>query len=70
MSDQCCVIHTRQDKKYESWCGRKTNASDWLFQNIDHVIYSIQQGSFVEPCDSCLIAIYKVLEDYLHGGKK
>lgn len=58
-----CIKHTIEDKKYETWCGKKTQASDWLFQDIDHAVYSIQQKSFIKVCRKCLSEIIKTIKN-------
>ena len=50
-------LHTQKT----SWCGEKLSI-DWVFKNIDHAVYSVQQGgSRNVPCPDCLKKIYEVL---------
>ncbi|HCR0385310.1 TPA: hypothetical protein OMS42_002060 [Enterobacter kobei] len=43
----------------ETWCGHKPQFSDWLFQDAQHALLSIEQGSLQVPCKKCLSAIIK-----------
>ena len=55
------IRHTHADLETSSWCGQQLNRTDWTFQNIDHAIYAIQQGTLQQPCTECLAAITKTL---------
>jgi hypothetical protein len=55
------IRHTHADLETSSWCGQQLSRSDWTFQNIDHAIYAIQQGTLQQPCPECLAAITKTL---------
>ncbi|MDF3570895.1 hypothetical protein [Enterobacter cloacae] len=46
----------------ETWCGHKPQFSDWLFQDAQHALLSIEQGSLLVPCKKCLKAIVKVAQ--------
>ncbi|HHG9578737.1 hypothetical protein [Citrobacter sp. Cf101] len=46
----------------DTWCGHGTQASDWLFQDAQHALLSIEQGSLQVPCKKCLEAIVKVAQ--------
>jgi hypothetical protein len=54
------IRHTHEDRKHTSWCGRSLTQFDWTFQNIDHAVYSHQQGS-IPPCRKCFQAIVKAM---------
>jgi hypothetical protein len=58
-----CIQHTRSDLQKTSWCGKKLSSFDWVFQDIDHAVYSVQYGSRQVPCPDCLKKIYEVLEN-------
>ena len=57
-----CIQHTNTPLHTQktSWCGEKLSI-DWVFKNIDHAVYSVQQGSRQVPCPDCLKKIYEVL---------
>lgn len=57
-----CIQHTSADLSKTSWCGEALTPSDWTFQNIDHAVYSIQDGSRLIPCVHCLKNISEVFE--------
>ena len=61
--NMACIQHTHEDMKGKTWCGDNTVGFTWLFQDIDHAIYSKQQGSFVEVCENCAKEIAKVLNN-------
>ena len=50
----------------ETWCGRSPKFAEWLFQDAQHAILSIEQGSLNQPCKLCIKAIIKAAE----GGLK
>ena len=59
-----CILHTHADLPKTSWCGEQLSGLQsqyWAFQNIDHAVYSVQQGSRQVPCPDCLKKIYEVL---------
>jgi hypothetical protein len=58
-----CIQHTHVDLPKTSWCGEKLFSFDWAFQDIDHAVYSVQQGSRQVPCPDCLKKIYEVLNE-------
>ena len=58
-----CIQHTHADLPKTSWCGKKLFSFDWVFQDIDHAVYSVQSGSVQVPCSDCLKKIYEVLKD-------
>ena len=49
----------------ETWCGYVPQFSDWLFQDAQHAILSIEQESRIQPCKRCIKAIIKTAEDGL-----
>ena len=58
-----CIQHTHAELQKTSWCGRKLYSFDWVFQDIDHAVYSVQSGSRQIPCPECLDKIYEVLKN-------
>ena len=46
----------------ETWCGHQPQSADWLFQDAQHALLSIEQCSSVEPCKECLKAIVRVVQ--------
>ena len=58
-----CIKHTHADLPNTSWCGEKLSSFDWVFQDIDHAVYSVQFGSRNIPCPDCLNKIYGVLKN-------
>lgn len=60
-----CIQHTNTPLHTQktSWCGEKLSSFDWVFQNIDHAVYSVQNGSRQVPCPDCLKKIYEILKD-------
>ena len=58
-----CIQHTSVELSKTSWCGEKLTSSDWVFQDIDHAVYSVQSGSRMVPCPDCLEKIYGVLKN-------
>ena len=47
----------------ETWCGHAPQFSDWLFQDAQHALLSIEQGSLQVPCKKCLAAIIKTVQE-------
>ena len=43
----------------ETWCGHQPKCGEWLFQDAQHALLSIEQGSLQVPCKNCLAAIIK-----------
>ena len=60
-----CIQHTNTPLHIPktSWCGEKLYCFDWVFQDIGHAVYSVQNGSRQVPCPDCLKKIYEVLEE-------
>lgn len=50
----------------ETWCGHIPKFAEWLFQDAQHAILSIEQGLLNQPCKQCIKAIIKAAE----GGLK
>lgn len=46
----------------EIWCGYTPKSSDWLFQDAQHAILSIEQESRIQPCKRCIKAIINTAE--------
>lgn len=46
----------------ETWCGHKPKFSDWLFQDAQHALLSIEQDQMQVPCRKCLAAIIKTAQ--------
>ena len=55
------IKHSHQNRDHKTWCGAPIQPFDWLFQDIDHAVYSIMQGSLIDVCDDCLDAIIEVI---------
>lgn len=49
----------------ETWCGYAPQFSDWLFQDAQHAILSVEHESLNQPCKRCIKAIIKIAEDGL-----
>jgi len=47
------------------WCGHKPGYGEWLFQDAQHALLSIEQGSLQVPCKRCLAAIIKTAQGVL-----
>ncbi|MEP8883471.1 hypothetical protein ABKV35_00055 [Enterobacter kobei] len=47
----------------ETWCGHRPHFSDWLFQDAQHALLSIEQGSLQVPCKKCMAAIIKTAQE-------
>lgn len=45
-----------------TWCGGKVEWADWLFQDAQHALLSVEQCSSLEPCGECMKAIIAVAE--------
>ncbi|MGM5670077.1 hypothetical protein [Enterobacter cloacae] len=51
-----------ENNKKESWCGAVISPTEWAFEDAQHALLSIEQGSLVQPCKECLKAIVKVAQ--------
>lgn len=51
----------------EIWCGHSPKFAEWLFQDAQHAILSIEQESRIQPCKRCLKAIINTAENGLNG---
>lgn len=40
-----------------TWCGAVPEELSWLFQDKDHALMSVKNGSRLEPCPACAEAI-------------
>ncbi|BBK09322.1 hypothetical protein [Klebsiella phage 05F01] len=49
-----------------TWCGAEPG---WLFQDAQHAILSVEQGSRVLPCKECMKSILEVLISGLGGDE-
>lgn len=58
-----CIQHTHADLSKTSWCGKKIYSFDWVFQDIDHAVYSVQSGSRQVPCPDCVNKINEVFNN-------
>lgn len=56
------------DRRGISWCGEAIQAHEWFFQDSDHVLLSLMQGSGIAPCPACLREIRTVIEKELSGA--
>lgn len=48
----------------ETWCGRKPEFSDWLFQDAQHALLVMEQGGRIMPCKNCLKNIIKTASNH------
>ncbi|EBD4403630.1 hypothetical protein CU481_12100 [Salmonella enterica] len=51
----------------ETWCGHRPGSSEWLFQDAQHALLSIEQGTLLVPCKNCLAAIIKTAQEVNRG---
>ncbi|EOW7592847.1 hypothetical protein ACOE72_000784 [Escherichia coli] len=47
----------------ETWCGHQPIQFEWLFQDAQHALLSIEQGTLLVPCKNCLAAIIKTAQE-------
>ena len=47
----------------QTWCGHAPQFSYWLFQDAQHALLSIEQGSLQVTCKKCLAAIIKTAQE-------
>ncbi|MDH0321247.1 hypothetical protein N7390_06495 [Citrobacter freundii] len=47
----------------ETWCGHAPQFSDWLFQDAQHALFSIERGSLQVPCNKCMAEIIKTAKE-------
>ncbi|HGF4741566.1 TPA: hypothetical protein ACF35F_001064, partial [Escherichia coli] len=47
----------------ETWCGHRPGSFEWLFQDAQHALLSIEQGALLVPCKNCLAAIIKTAQE-------
>lgn len=45
-----------------SWCGKEVPRTEWIFQDAQHALLSLEHSS-IEPCRDCLSAISKLIEE-------
>lgn len=48
------------------WCGSQPEPRSWLFQDVQHALLSIEQGSTIAPCRNCLKAANMLMGVYLN----
>lgn len=58
-----CIQHTHAEKQKTSWCGKNLFNFDLSFQDIDHAVYSLANGSRLLPCPDCVNVIVNVLKN-------
>lgn len=58
-----CIKHSHADLEKTSWCGKPLSPFDWVFQSIDHAVYSIQNEDRLIPCPKCLEKITIILKN-------
>ncbi len=51
----------------ETWCGHRPGSFEWLFQDAQHALLSIEQGTLLVPCNNCLAAIIKTAQKVNRG---
>lgn len=47
----------------ETWCGHRPGSFEWLFQDAQHALLSIEHGALLVPCKNCLAAIIKTAQE-------
>lgn len=47
----------------ETWCGHHPVSFEWLFQDAQHALLSIEQSSRISPCSKCLEKIILLAEN-------
>ncbi|EHG7583483.1 hypothetical protein J5Y39_003748 [Citrobacter sedlakii] len=52
-----------ENNKKESWCGAVILPMEWAFEDAQHALLSIVQGSLQVPCKKCLTAIIKTAQE-------
>lgn len=52
-----------ENNKKESWCGAVISPMEWAFEDAQHALLSIWQGSLQVPCKKCLAAIIKTAQE-------
>ena len=54
-----CIRHSSVKPEFlgRSWCGMQLYHMDWVFQDIDHAIYTCMNGDRLKPCEGCLDAV-------------
>ncbi|EBZ5579279.1 hypothetical protein ECC98_22400 [Salmonella enterica subsp. enterica serovar Enteritidis] len=51
---------TLPTNKIETWCGVVPSYGEWLFQDAQHALCAVENGSRQNPCEQCLSAIIRV----------
>lgn len=57
------IAASRADHAGKAICGKKLNALDWTFLNIDHAFHAAEQGSRLQACPKCAARIRKVFSE-------
>lgn len=55
------VRHTHAELKNRAWCGAELHATDWTFQDVDHLLYHVAQQGGVPWCAACCDSIKSVI---------
>lgn len=59
------IRRTHADKVNESWCGERLYSHEWAFVDVDHALHSIEQGTRILPCPTCLSRIQRLVSSVL-----
>ena len=69
------VAYTRLDRtkadgevvKVKAWCGRPLSRGVplWCFQDVNHVVLSLEAGDAITPCRACLKKIKAIIDKEL-----
>ena len=57
----CCVLHTRVDLKWRTWCGRTAVAFEFAFLNVDHAANTRLAEDRLLVCRACSEAIAEAM---------
>ncbi len=57
-----CIAHTHADKKRTTYCGRKIESFEWVFNGIDHAANTRMNKDSLLVCPQCRDAVAKLLE--------
>lgn len=50
-------IHCVRKSDRQSWCGKILYLYNWVFTDAEHARLSLEQSTFVVPCEACMVAI-------------
>lgn len=52
-----------ENNKKESWCGAVISPMEWAFEDAQHALLSIEDGSGISVCIECLKSIHGVINE-------